>query len=110
MSQTTITQSPADLEALVRRVVHDEITRLLQTPVRSILEDWKHEGPDDPKGDQALLSEALAVLEQYGNKPEAWTSWEEFERELQSGRAFLFDAAGRVIYWFFGNLRDTPKI
>ena len=82
MSQTTIMLSPADLETLIRRVVHDEITHLLQTPVRSILEDWKHEGPDDPKGDEVLLSEALAVLERYGSKPDAWTSWKEFEREL----------------------------
>ena len=80
--QTVITLSPVDLETLIRRVVHDEITRLLQTPVRSILEDWKHEGPDDPKGDQVLLGEALAVLEQSGSTPGAWTNWKEFEREL----------------------------
>jgi len=82
MSQTMITLSPTDLESLIRRVVHEEITRLLQTPVRSILEDWKHEGPDDPKGDKVLLNEALAALEQSVNKPDAWTSWKEFEREL----------------------------
>lgn len=93
MSQTMITLSPTDLESLIRRVVHEEITHLLQTPVRSILENWEHEGPNDPKGDEVLLGQALAVLEQYGNKPDAWTSWEKFERELESGRAFLFDAA-----------------
>ena len=82
MSQTMITLSPTDLESLIRRVVHEEITRLLQTPVRSILEDWEHEGPDDPKGDEVLLNEALAALEQSVNKPDAWTSWKEFEREL----------------------------
>jgi len=37
---------------------------------------------DDPKGDEVLLNEALAALEQSGNKPDAWTSWKEFEREL----------------------------
>lgn len=82
MSQTMITLSPTDLESLIRRVVHEEITHLLQTPVRSILEDWKHEGPDDPKGDAVLLSEALAVLDQSGSKPDGWTSWNEFEHEL----------------------------
>jgi len=84
MSQTIITLSPADLEALIRRIVHDEIAQLLKTPVRSIVEDWKHEGPADPQGDQTLLGEALAVLAQYGDKPETWTSWKEFERELDS--------------------------
>ncbi len=82
MSQTMITLSPTDLESLIRRVVHEEITHLLQTPVRSILENWEHEGPNDPKGDEVLLGQALALLEQYGNKPDAWTSWKEFEREL----------------------------
>ena len=82
MSQTTIPLSPNELEVLVRRVVREELIRLLRSPVRSILEDWTQEGPDDSAEDELLLSEALAVLQEYGDKPEAWMDWEDFEAEL----------------------------
>jgi hypothetical protein len=86
-TQTTIPVSPADLETLIRRVVREEIIRLLRVPARSILEDWKQEGPDDPAGDDLLLSEALAVLQEYENKPDAWMRWEDFEAELDEAGA-----------------------
>ena len=82
MSQTTISLSPDELEVLLRRVVREELTRLLRSPVRSILEDWRQEGPDDLAEDELLLSEALAVLQEYGDKPKAWMNWEDFEVEL----------------------------
>jgi len=82
MSQTTVSLNPNELEVLVRRVVQEELTRLLRTPVRSILEDWRQEGPDDPAEDELLLSEALAVLQRYEDQPEAWMNWEDFEAEL----------------------------
>jgi len=82
MSQTIVSLSPDELEVLVRRVVREELTRLLRSPVRSILEDWRQEGPDNPAEDELLLSEALAVLQEYGDKPEAWMTWEDFEAEL----------------------------
>ena len=82
MSQTTVSLSPDELEVLVRRVVREELIRLLRSPVRSILEDWRQEGPDDPAEDELLLSEALAVLQGYGDKPEAWMNWEDFEADL----------------------------
>ena len=72
----------ADLENLIRRVVREELIRLLRTPVREILEDWEQEGADDPAEDALLLGEALARLQAYANKPEARLSWEEFEAEL----------------------------
>ncbi len=85
MSQTTGSLSPNELEAFVRRVVREEITRLLRSPVRSILEDWRQEGPDDPAEDELLLNEALAVLQDYGDKPAAWINWEDLEADcLQS--------------------------
>ena len=34
-----------------------------------------------------LLKDALALLEEYGNKPESWMSWEEFEAELDRAEA-----------------------
>jgi len=87
MSQTTVSLSPNDLEVLVRRVVREELTRLLHVPVRSILEDWRQEGPDDPAEDELLLREALAVLQGYGDRPEAWMNWEDFEAELDRAEA-----------------------
>jgi hypothetical protein len=43
--QTLGSLSPADLETLIRRVVREEISRLLQQPARSILDDWKIVSP-----------------------------------------------------------------
>ena len=79
--------TPDELETLVRRVVREEIGRVLQRPVRSILDDWKQEGPDDPEGDALLLREALAVLREYEGKPDAWKSWEGLEAELDRAEA-----------------------
>ncbi len=81
---TTITLSPGELEVLIRRVIREELARLLRTSSRSILEDETHEGPDDSEGDGLLLSEALAVLKEYENSPDDWMSWEEFEAELDA--------------------------
>ena len=79
MNQTTGTLNPSELEVLVRRVVREELTRLLRAPVRSILEDWRQEGPDDPAEDELLLSEALAVLQRHKDQPDTWMNWEDFE-------------------------------
>ena len=87
MSQLTVYLSPNELEILVRRVVREELTHLLRTPARSILEDWRQEGPDDPVEDELLLSEALAVLQGYDDQPEAWMNWEDFEAELERAEA-----------------------
>jgi len=87
MRQTTVTLSPNELQVLVRRVVREELTRLLRAPVRSILEDWRQEGPDDPAEDELLLREALAVLQGYEDQPDAWMNWEDFEAELDRAEA-----------------------
>lgn len=84
-----------DLENLMRRVVREvvreELSRLSQTPTRAvtpaILDDWSQEGPDDPAGDAALLAEAMTVLEQYGDRPETWISWDDLEAELDKAEA-----------------------
>ena len=86
-TQTTFALSPADLESLLRRVVREELGRLLRTSVRSILEDLKHDGPDDPAEDDLLLVEALEILRQYENDPDAWKSWKDFEAELDEAEA-----------------------
>jgi hypothetical protein len=85
-SEPTITISLGNLEALIRRVVqgavHQELTRMLVTPSRALLDYWEHEGPDDPAGDEALLQEALVLVERYEENREGWKTLEEFEAEL----------------------------
>jgi len=65
----------------------EELATLLRKPVGSILDDWKQEGPEDSLGDDVLLRDALAVLPQYENTPEAWRRWEDFEAELDRAEA-----------------------
>ncbi|HKZ84423.1 MAG TPA: hypothetical protein VJ793_12280 [Anaerolineae bacterium] len=80
-----------DLENLIRRVVREavreELTRLLRTPDRSVLDYWEHEGPDDPAGDEQLLAEALTLIQQYEKNPEGWKTLEVFEAELAEAEA-----------------------
>ena len=80
--QPIISMSQSDLEALVRRVVREELTRLARASARSVVDDWSHEGPDDPEGDKALLAEALVALMEYQEQPSSRMTWEEFEAEL----------------------------
>ncbi|NJL29015.1 MAG: hypothetical protein HC897_14570 [Thermoanaerobaculia bacterium] len=49
---------PDQLEALVRRVVREELAQLLARPSRAILDDWSHEGSEDPAQDELLLRDA----------------------------------------------------
>lgn len=83
---THVTLSPADLEALIRRVVREELARLSDAPT-SILHDWRHEGPDDPAGDEALAREAEALSRRYRDAPEELMTLEEFERQLARAEA-----------------------
>lgn len=76
-----------DLEKLIRRVVREEVGDLLKKPARSILDDWRHEGPDEPWQDQLLLQDALAVLRVDGDDPEAWLGWDDCEAELDRAEA-----------------------
>ena len=80
--EPTVTISLTELEVLIRRMVRQELIRLLHQSGSSILEDKSHEGPDDSAGDEALLAEALAVLKQYEGDSDSWTNWEEFKTEL----------------------------
>jgi len=80
--QTTVSLSPAQLEQLSRRIVREEVGRLLQQPKPSVLDDWSHEGPEDPEGDAELLTEALDGVRQQEQNPAASRGWEEFKAEL----------------------------
>ena len=83
VTEAAITISLTDLENLIRRVVREELTRLSHAPAPSILDDWSHEGPDDPAGDEELLAEALVMSQQYRENKEGWKSWEDFKAELE---------------------------
>ncbi len=50
---------------------------------RRIGDDLRHEGPNDVKGDEAILAEALEVLDAYGGDPEAWLDWQDVKAELR---------------------------
>jgi hypothetical protein len=81
-NQTTVPLSPPDLENMIRRVVREELFRFFRGAMRPASSGSEHEGPDDPTEGEQLLEEALAVLKQYGDTPEAWMDWEDFEAEL----------------------------
>jgi hypothetical protein len=91
LTKPLIIVSQMELEALIRRVVqetvHNELTRLLRKPDRSILEYWEHEGPEDPVGDEQLLADALMLIQKYEETQEGWKSLEEFEAELAEAEA-----------------------
>ncbi|HYN87710.1 MAG TPA: hypothetical protein VER55_04235, partial [Ardenticatenaceae bacterium] len=56
-SQIIVQLSPSELEVLIRRVVREELRRLIRPLLRPMAEDWSQEGPDDPAGDEVLLTE-----------------------------------------------------
>lgn len=83
VTEATITISLTDLENLIRRVVREELTRPSHAPAPSILDDWSHEGPDDPAGDEELLAEALVMSQQHRENKEGWKGWEDLKTELK---------------------------
>jgi hypothetical protein len=83
---TLITISATELEVLLRRIVREEISRVLR-PVLNPVDDWSHEGPDDPEGDAILLADALEQIEYLKTHPEDLMSLEDFEAELKQAEA-----------------------
>jgi hypothetical protein len=86
MTQATLPETRAELEEMVRRVVREELTALLNAR-RAGLNDMRHEGPADPAGDETLLAEALVVLQTYGGEPGAWLDWTDLKTELSRPEA-----------------------
>ena len=86
--QFTTTLSLNEMESLIRRVVkeavHQEFARVMRQLPSPIVDDWAHEGPDDPAGDRLLLAEALAESERYRAHPQEHLDWEAFKAELRS--------------------------
>jgi hypothetical protein len=89
--QISTTLSLAEMEELIRRVVreavHEEFARVLRRTPGSVAEDWTHEGPSDPAGDQSLLAEAVTEQERYRTNPETWMDWNAFKAELEAAEA-----------------------
>ncbi|GEM_PF-767273 len=98
--------SLSELEALVRRIAHsiildeirdelrvesrdavraavcEEMKRAFGTPLRKLMEEWEHQGPYDPEGDDLLLADALEIVEKYKDDRSGWVTLEELEAEL----------------------------
>ena len=87
MSHMSPSVDPLELESLVRRVVHQELRKLLEPSRPKILDDWSQEGPEDPEGDEQLLREALATRSKYRDHPEDWIEWGDAEAELDRAEA-----------------------
>jgi hypothetical protein len=79
------------MESLIRRVVkeaiHEEFARMISQSPSSMVDDWIHEGPDDPEGDRLLLAEALAESERYRADPQEHLDWGAFKAELKEAEA-----------------------
>jgi hypothetical protein len=83
---TSMNLTVTELEALIWRVLREELTRLVrQQP--SILDDWSQEGPADPAGDADLLHEVLAQMEREKATPAARIPWDEAKAELDRAEA-----------------------
>jgi hypothetical protein len=85
------TLSLAEMEDMIRRVVkeavHEEFALVLRRAPASVADDWTHEGPSDPAGDQLLLAEALTERERYRTDPETWMDWDAFKAEIEAAEA-----------------------
>jgi hypothetical protein len=86
-AQTTVTLSLAEFERLIRRIVREEVSRLLQSPRPSILDDWSHEGQDDPGDEEELAAAAVEAIDEHERNPGASMSWDEFDAELKRAEA-----------------------
>jgi hypothetical protein len=85
-AEAVVSLTTSQLEALIRRVVREELARSRTQPL-SVADDWSHEGPDDPEGDEILAREALAQIEQIKQDPSRVRKWEEVEAELIAAEA-----------------------
>ena len=73
---TPLPSSTEELEALVRRVLHNEIDVLVE---RARIEIERE--------DEILAHEAAAIWEADGDRPEAWMDWDDAKAELARAEA-----------------------
>lgn len=85
--QVSFTVTRDELEALLRRIVREEVTRLLAERRTTLLDDWGQEGPDEPQGDAALLAEVLTEIEHEQAAPQPHIDWAAARAELARAEA-----------------------
>ncbi len=73
---TPLPSSVEELEALIRRVIRQELGVLLERTRFEV-----------EREDEALAHDALAILEADRERPEAWIGWEEAKAELARAEA-----------------------
>jgi hypothetical protein len=83
--EPVVSMTKSELETLIRRVVREELRRALR--LVNPLNDWSHEGTDDPEGDEILAREALAQIAEYEKNPYRRMTLEEYEAELARAEA-----------------------
>jgi hypothetical protein len=84
-AEPIISMTRSDLESLIRGVIREELRRALR--LVNPLDDWSHEGPDDPEGDEIIAREALAQIAEYEKNPYRRMTLEEYEAELTRAEA-----------------------
>ena len=84
-TEPVISMTRSELESLIRSVIREELKHALR-PVNP-LDDWSHEGPDDPEGDEILAREALEQIEEIRKDPSRLIKWDDFKEELARAEA-----------------------
>ena len=84
-TEQVISMKRSELESLIRTIIREELRHALR-PLNPV-DDWSHEGPDDPEGDEILAREALAQIEEYEKNPYRRMTLEEYGAELARAEA-----------------------
>lgn len=79
--------STEDLEALVRRLVREELATLLKTSSHRLTAIGSSDKTPNSTDDDLALIEALNVLREHSQNPAAWMDWSDFEAELTRAEA-----------------------
>lgn len=81
-AKTAVPITVAELEAIIRRVVREEMQQHSEWIVREMIEFWRNEGPPDLEDDELLAKEALEQIERYKDDYSGCITLEELEAEL----------------------------
>jgi hypothetical protein len=76
LPNSPLPSSSHELEALIRRLIREELGGLLERAQEEIEEE-----------DEILAREGLAILAADRERPEAWMSWEDAKAELARAEA-----------------------
>jgi len=86
-ADVAVTITVAELEAIIRRVVREEMQRHSDWIVREMIEFWRNEGPPDLEGDELLARDALELIEKYKDDHSGFITLEQLEAELAAEAA-----------------------